>query len=394
MRQLFFYTLLFCSSMSINAQVFIDTTVNSSTKKIQTSSNKLSIGSYGEAHYNAPIEKNTLRNGKADLHRIILFMGYQYSKKLQFFTEIEFEHATKIEVEQAFLNYKFNSLINFKAGVLLIPVGMVNEFHEPTLFNGVERPSIDTYVIPTTWRELGLGFHGLVKKANFKYQLYVVNGFNGYDGAAKFSGKSGIRGGRQKAANAIVRTPSVTGKVTFFGIKNVRLGLSGYFGKSESTIYNGLNRDSSFLIAQADSSSIGIALASFNIDYSIGKFKIRGEGIITSLSNTDQYNVFTSSNIGKQIMGYYGELSYKHLLKKKQQYPQLIPFVRYENYDTHYKTSNVITKNNSYNREVLTAGAGLQLSPGTIFKFDYQWLKNGSNPRPTGLLNVGFGYWF
>lgn len=376
-----------------NAQVYIDTTVNSSMKRILLNQNKgFSIGSYGEAHYNAPIEKGKFRNGTADLHRMILYVGYRFNSKLQFFSEIEIEHINEISIEQAFLNYKFNSALNFKAGVLLIPMGYVNEFHEPTLFNGVERPAVDKYVIPSTWRELGLGFHGLVKKANIKYQVYMVNGFKGYDGSAKFSGKSGIRGGRQKAAKAIVRTPSFTGKVVFFGLKGLKIGASGYYGKTESTLYNGLDRDNFADIAQADSSIVGISMASINLEYTMKNFKFRGEGIFTSLSNTDQYNAFSGADVAEEIMGYYGELSYNYSLKKG--YPRFIPFVRYENYDTHFKVGGGLSKNLSYNREVLTAGLGFQLTPGTIFKADFQWLKDGSSFTTTNMLNVGFGFWF
>lgn len=377
------------------SQIYLDTTINSSTKRIQyASSGQLSIGSYGEAHYNQKIVEGTFQNGKVDLHRVILFMGYKFNPKLQFFTEIEFEHVKEVYVEQAFMNYSFNNLLNFKAGIILIPMGYVNEFHEPTLFNGVERPNVDKYVIPSTWREMGIGFHGLIKKANLKYQLYLVNGFNGYDGSAKFSGKNGLRSARQSGAEATFRTPALTGKLTFYGLNGLRLGVSGYYGTTESSLYNGLNRSDAVSIATADSSRVGVSMLGINANYNIGALQIRGEGIITSLSNTDQYNVFTSSDVGSQIMGYYGEVSYSQKLKKKKNYPLLIPFVRYENYNTHFKTSNDMAVNDSYNKEELTFGTGFQPTPGTVFKADFQWVKTTSNPRPYNVFNLGFGYWF
>lgn len=393
MKKIFLLIALF-SALIGNTQVYVDTTIDFAAKRILLNAQKgFSIGSYGEAHYNAPFEKGKFKNGTADLHRMILYTGYRFNSKLQFFSEIEVEHINEISIEQAFVNYQFNSVFNFKAGVLIIPMGYVNEFHEPTLFNGVERPSVDKYVIPSTWRELGFGFHGLAKKANIKYQLYVVNGFKSYDGSAKLSGSSGLRGGRQKASKATVRTPSVTGKVTFFGINRLKLSASGYYGKSESSKYDGVSRDSTSAIATADSTTVGIGMVALNLEYNLKNFKLRAEGILTSLTNTNEYNTFTSSSLGQQIMGFYGELSYTYSLKKNS-FPKLIPFVRYENYDTHYKVDANMVKNDSYNREVLTAGLGFQLVPGAIFKFDYQWLKNGANPQPTGLLNVGFGFWF
>lgn len=384
----------FTFSLSLMAQSLMDTTIISSTKKIFAgNTGQFSFGSYGEAHYNAPVESGKFRNGTADLHRVILFMGYKFTEKLQFFSEIEFEHAKEVFVEQAFISYKFNSAFNLKTGVILIPMGYVNEFHEPTLFNGVERPVVDKVVIPTTWRELGLGFHGLVKAANIKYQLYVVNGFKGYDGSAKFSGSEGLRSARQKASKTTVKTPSLTGKVTFYGINGLHVGLAGYYGKSETSLYDNLDTDDTDGVANADSTILGISMAAINIEYRIKNIKFRGEGIITSFSNTKEYNSFNGANVGKQIVGFYGELAYEYKLKKKY-FPKLIPFVRYENYDTHYKVDADIARNTSYSNEVLTAGVALQLTPGTIFKTDYQWIKTKANQAPTGLFNLGFGYWF
>lgn len=375
-------------------QTYLDSTVNSSTKRIFFADpNKLSLGSYGEAHYNAPIEVGKFRNGTADLHRVILFMGYKFNNKLQFFTEIEFEHVKEVYVEQAFVDYSFNSAFNVKAGIILIPMGYVNEFHEPTLFNGVERPSVDKYIIPTTWRELGIGFHGLIKQANLKYQVYAVNGFSGYDGGAKLSGSSGLRSARQKGAQATLRTPAVTGKLTFFGLNGLRLGVSGYYGMTETNMYDGLDRDDMAAIQSADSSRVGVLMGSTNIQYNIKGFQIMAVGNYTKLSNIDQYNEYTGSKVGKDLIGYYGEISYKASLKKGG-YPLLIPFVRYEQYNTHYRVDGGTTQNLAYDHEIITAGLGFQITPGTIIKTDYQWLKTAANPKPTGLFNLGLGYWF
>ncbi|MDX2359294.1 MAG: hypothetical protein QNK23_00715 [Crocinitomicaceae bacterium] len=384
----------FLASTTLFGQTYLDSTINSSTKKILLGEKGFSIGSYGEAHYNAPIESGKIRNATADLHRVIVFLGYKFNKKLQFFTEIEFEHVKEVYVEQAYVDYSFNSAINLKAGIILIPMGYVNEFHEPTLFNGVERPSVDKYIIPTTWRELGLGLHGIFKKANLKYQIYAVNGFNGYDGTARLSGSSGIRSARQKGAKAIMRTPAVTGKLTFFGLNGLRLGFSGYYGTSETSLNNNLDVNDADAVATADSTRVGITMASINAQYNLAGFQLMIEGNYTALSNTGEYNEFTGSNIANEIMGFYTELSYRWKMKKEKGYPQLIPFVRYENYDTHMSVGRGMVENDAYNREVLTAGVGFQLTPGTIFKTDYQWIKTVANPQPTGMFNLGFGYWF
>lgn len=383
------------STAAVYGQTFLDSTVNSSTKKVLFADpNSFAIGSYGEAHYNHGIVDGTYQNGTMDLHRVIVFMGYKFNKNLQFFTEIEFEHVKEVYVEQAFLNYSVNSAFNIKGGIILIPMGYVNEFHEPTLFNGVERPAFAKYVIPSTWREMGVGFHGLLKIANLKYQLYAVNGFNGYNGSATLSGSGGLRGGRQKGAKTTFRTPSVTGKISFYGLNGLRLGLAGYYGNSESSQFDGLDRNDAAAVQTADSTSVGIAMTAINAEYNIGDLTLRAVGSLTSISNTDEYNDYTGANLGSQIMGYYTEASYKFRLSKDKNFPRLIPFVRYENYNTHHAVRNGITKNDAYNRETLTGGLGFQITPGTIIKTDFQWVKTEANPKPTNVFNLGFGYWF
>lgn len=396
MKRYIFITLgiVFCS-LTAKGQILLDSTLNSSTKKVLLAApNTFAIGSYGEAHYNQKIDEGKFKNGKVDLHRIILFMGYKFNNNLQFFSEIEFEHVKEVYVEQAFLNYRFNSAFNLKGGIILIPMGVVNEFHEPTLFNGVERTEIDQYVIPSTWREMGFGSHGIIKRARIQYQLYAVNGFVGYNGTAKFNGKNGLRSGRQSAAEAILRKPSFTGKVIFFGINGLKVGASGYVGTSESTLYEGVDRDDAETIKIADSSSVGISMASVNLQYTLGDLSFTGVGAYTTLSNTEAYNTFTSSNVGKEIMGYYAELAYRVRLKKGSDYPRLVPFVRYENYDTHLSVDNSIDRNKFYHRETLTGGLGYHITPGAILKADYQWLKTEGNPKPTNVFNLGFGFWF
>lgn len=396
------YTLLLfliIGSSSLFAQTYLDSTINSAMKRVLFANpNEFSIGSYGEAHYNQDIRDGEFSNGNIDLHRVIMYMGYKFNDKLQFFSETEFEHVKEVYVEQAFLNYSYNSLLNIKAGIILIPMGYVNEFHEPTLFNGVERPNVDKYIIPSTWSEMGVGFHGLFKRANLKYQLYAVNGFKGYTGSlingdAKISG-SGIRSARQKGAEALIRKPSVTGKLTFFGLNGLRLGVSGYYGMSETSLYDGLDRTDQAAIDQADSSIVGITMVAANLHYTLGKFQFTAVGNYTSLSNTKEYNEFSGSNAAKTIFGYYGELAYRHNLKKGKAYPQLIPFVRYENYDTQAEVNEGTTRNAAYHREELTVGTGYQMTPGTIIKADYQWVKNEATPKPYGVLNIGFGFWF
>ena len=116
----------------------------------------VTVGAYGELTYNQP-EGN---NGELDVQRLVLLFGYQFNEKTQFVTEVEFEHVQEVFIEQAFINYAIAPNVSLRGGLMLVPMGIINEFHEPTTFNGVERPEVDNVIVPSTWREIGIGVTG------------------------------------------------------------------------------------------------------------------------------------------------------------------------------------------------------------------------------------------
>ncbi|WP_372936100.1 hypothetical protein, partial [Mariniphaga sediminis] len=244
----------------------------------------LKIGGYGGVHYNQPLDSEVRQNGKMDVHRFIMLLGYSFSNRTQFISEIEFEHVKEVYIEQAFLQHKINNYINFRAGLLLTPMGITNEYHEPTMFRGVERPLIDNQITPTTWREIGAGFMGYVLPASIKYQAYLMNGFKSYDGGPILSG-SGLRSGRQKGAESIFSSPNFAGKVEYFGIRGLNLGASFYAGKTQSSLYNGMNKNDQVAIAAADSSVVGITMLGLDARYSLKGFQLKGQYYYAGLSN-------------------------------------------------------------------------------------------------------------
>lgn len=376
----------------LQAQI-TDNSQNTADKLIENAGT-LNIGGYAQIDYNQPIESGTHQNGKLDIHRLVLLFGYKFNPKTSFVTEIEFEHVKEVYVEQAFLNHRFNKHLNFRAGLLLIPMGIVNEYHEPPTFNGVERPNLDKYIVPTTWREIGFGFTGRFDQLSLRYQAYLVNGFNGYDGGAKFTGKNGLRSGRQKGAESFASAPNFATKVDYYGISSLKLGLSGYFGNSQTTLFDGIDKEDNAAVAQADSSVVGISMVGLDARYNIKGFQIRGQYNFINLSNTDQYNAFTGSDVGSKMSGFYAELGYDIFNKNKEIKSQLIPFFRYETYNTHQSVEKNVELNNSYKRTELTAGIGWKLTPGAVLKMDYQWLKTDADDDFKNQLNLGVGIWF
>lgn len=373
-----------------------DTTVtqrkNSAQTLIDSKGGNLLMAAYGEVHYNQPFGNSSQYNGQLDVHRQVLLFGYKFDKKTTFVTEIEIEHIKEVYLEQAFLNYQAKPWLNVQAGLLLIPMGIVNEYHEPTTFNGVERPMLDNVMVPTTWREIGAGIAGNIPNVGLRYQLYAVNGPLGYDDEAKLSGQKPIRGARQKGAQVTMSGFDLSGKLTYYGIKGLDLGVAGYFGNTESSLYDNLHNDSTAQIATADSSSIGVNMIGVDFRYQKKNFETRGELILANLDNTDQYNAFTGEDLGETSLGYYFEVGYNvaSALKMKK---KLVPFVRYSNYNTHQATNAALVANPTYQKEIITTGLTYFLNDNFVAKADYQQGVDG-NDAMDKTVNFGIGYWF
>ena len=395
MKKILLLVLLAIGSMGVFAQEDNTNQLQQNTAQRLLNSNQgLTIGGYGEVHFNQPMSSDTYNNGTLDVHRVVMLFGYNFNERTQFVTELEFEHVSEVYVEQAFIQYKINNSINFRGGLMLIPMGIVNEYHEPNTFNGVERPLIDKYIAPSTWREIGAGFTGTVLPASLRYQAYVVNGFNGYDGSGKFGGKNGLRKGRQKGAESYISSPNFTGKVEYFGIRGLNIGVSGYFGDSQSTMYDGISKSDKEAVAAADSSVISMAMVGIDGRYTYGGLQLRGQYYYSALSNTEQYNEFTGSDLGSALMGYYLEAGYnifKHLDNVKT---DLVPFVRYEKINTHQKVEDNILQNDAYKKTAITTGLTWKMTQNAVLKADMQFVKSAADDEYSKIFNAGFGIMF
>lgn len=362
-----------------------------------TSSNPLTTGIYAQIDYNQGIDSKLRQNGKMDIHRLVTFLGYRFNAKTHFISEIEVEHVKEIYVEQAFLNHSIKPHLNIRAGLMLIPMGIINEYHEPTTYNGVERPNIDGKIVPTTWREMGAGVYGRFDQLNLRYQAYVVNGFLGYDDGAKLRGSDGFRKGRQKGAESTISSPNLALKFEHYGIRGLRTGLSYYTGRTQSTLYDGLERADKEGIQSADSSTVGLHMAGFDFRYSNRAWTARGQFIYANIQDADRYNMMTGADLGSAMMGYYVELAYD-LFNRRKNNPdgqRLTPFIRYEEYNTHHEVAGDLTKNTAYDRTDITAGIGFHVNPKAVFKADFQHFMNeDKDSEARDQINIGVGVWF
>lgn len=383
----------FLFSTFIWSQTQTDSTTLDPQKQLNAAQRTLSanygsavtIGAYGEMQYLQPENDN----GTLDVHRLVLLLGYRFNDKVQFFSEIEIEHVEEVFVEQAFINYNVAHNVNIRGGLMLVPMGIVNEYHEPTTFNGVERPAVDHEIVPTTWRELGVGVSGKFDNMSLGYQAYVFNGFksteaNGEAGVSGFlKGSNGLRGGRQKGIESTVSSPTLSTKLDYYGIPGLRLGFSTYFGKTQATDE----------VENVEGANIGISMLGLDARYAYRRISARGQFIRASLSDTPQYNALTGRDLGSALQGWYVEGAYNLLPLNKEQ--KLFAFVRYENYDTHAKTSGGLQRNDAYYRTDVTTGLSYHIASGVVLKGDYQFRSNAmEDSQVKNQLNFGIGVWF
>ncbi|MBD1259197.1 hypothetical protein HZY62_01240 [Maribacter polysiphoniae] len=345
----------------------------------------VTMGAYGEMLYNQPEGDN----GELDVQRLVLLMGYRFNDKTQFVTEIELEHVEEVFVEQAFVNYNVANNVNLRGGLMLVPMGIVNEFHEPTTFNGTERPAMDNVIVPTTWRELGVGVSGRFNNISLGYQAYLFNGFKSTlsDGEGGISGvlkgSNGLRGGRQKGIKSTIDSPTLSTKFDYYGIPGLRVGLSAYFGKTQA-------EDD---IETVEGANIGISMFGLDARYAYNRFTARGQFIHASLSDTEKYNALTGSDLGSALQGWYVEGAFNVLPIQNEQ--KLFAFVRYEMYDTHASTAGTLVENETYDRTDVTTGLTYHIAPGVVLKGDYQFRSNAAdNSDLQNTLNFGIGVWF
>ena len=346
----------------------------------------LFIRMYGELSYTQPLNTEEFKLAKLDANRFVLLMGYQFDKKTQFVTEWELEHANEIFLEQAFVKHKLAPNLHLKAGVLLIPMGFVNENHEPNFFNSVQRPVIDVNIIPSTWRDIGAGLTGLIPSASIKYQVYFVNGLLGYaNNSGLYNAEKTFRFGRQKASKSkLSGLPDLSAKVEFFGNKNLKMGLSYYLGDSNSDAYQNISRTDEAAVASADSTVIISNMLAFHAMYELDKLELKTQIVYLNNANTGAYNQMTGSNLGGNIFGYYAEIGRKFGEKEKSKL-----FVRIANHNSNLSNDSA----DRFNKYYLTGGYNYQIANGVVAKTEIQSLDVFSD-NTTLQWNTGLGIWF
>lgn len=317
------------------------------------------IGGYGELHYNNYEDKDA----QIDFHRFVLFFGHEFSDSVRFFSEFELEHsisgdgkAGEVELEQAYVEVDINAEATATVGLFLIPVGIINETHEPPTFYGVERNGVEKNIIPATWWEAGLSF-------NYK----PVGGVS-LDGAVTSGLEVGddfkIRNGRQKVAKATAENLAYTGRVKYTAITGLELAATVQY--QTDITQGGNNFDTPIDTADA-------TLLEAHAVYQVNDFTVR------ALYARWDINGDEAKALGRdEQTGWYVEPSYR--ISEK-----VGVFARYAEYDNNAGNSDSTTV------ESTNVGVNYFLHENVVLKADYEDLGGSKDSKG---FNLGFGYQF
>ncbi len=318
----------------------------------------VSIGGYGEILYRWM--EDELESGEEsptqnrwDALRAIVYVGYKFNDKLLFNTEIEIEHANEAFLEFAYLDYRLHPSLGLRGGLLLSPMGLVNELHEPPVFLGTTRPLVEQRIIPTTWRENGFGVFGDV--GPITYRAYMMNGLEGAD----FS-DAGLRGGRQKGSKALAEDVAVVARADYTGVLGLLVGGSVYYGGSGQGVTAGTEEvQANTLIWEGHAS------------YQSRGLDLRALVAGASVDEAELLNEAGADGVSERLAGGYAHVGYD-VLRHMDTSHQLFPYVRYEWIDTQAEVPVGVTADGSNEGTAVLIGASWKPVPQVAVKGDYQ----------------------
>ena len=320
------------------------------------------IGGYGELHYNFG------KTDKADFHRWVLFLEHEFNETVRMFSEVELEHSIagegktgEIELEQAYIEFDLNEADRLKAGLFLMPIGILNETHEPTTFYGVERNQVESAIIPSTWWEGGLAYTHR-DYSGWSFDAAVHTGLK-----ASTAGDNAfrIRRGRQKVGNAEASDGAITTRARYTGVPGLELALSAQYQAD---------------LAQGGfAETIDATLFAAHVDYESGPFGFRALAAQWNLGGDTP----SLTGADKQY-GYYLEPSYRI----EAESGDFGLFARYSYYDT--AAGDATSSGNAF----FDIGMNYWPLDNVVLKWDIQFTDYADSARDEEIINLGIGYDF
>lgn len=361
------------------------------------------LGGYGEFVLTDTFAPGQDALAQLDLARFVLFFAHRFSDTVRFYSELEIEHAVasssdvgEVELEQAFLEWDaVGKALQVRAGLVLVPMGIVNQWHEPPVFLSATRPMVDTVIIPTTWREGGAGISGR-PLSWLRYELYFVSGLRptGFDAA------QGIREGHQELAMAVANGWAFTGRVEVEPTLGMAIGLAGYASLAGPNATGLFTADGTMRKLSLDTPILGGAL---DWRWKWKGIEARAVGAAFSIGDTDRLRgaqdasgAAIGPDAGSLIYGAYAELGYDVLSLARSDH-QLVPFVRVERYDTMAGITGRprAASDAAYASTDLVMGLAWRPLPQLIVKADVA-VRRSDTPAisPTTVVEAALGYMF
>jgi hypothetical protein len=320
---------------------------------------KVEFHGYGDFQYNNP-KPETMSRGAAnqiDLRAIELAWEYGWTPALRAEVEVEFEHAGEdIELEEAMLEYDLAHDLSLRAGALVMPVGRLNEAHDPTLYYSVLRPYVEQIVIPTTWQEGGAGIAGGEAGDRFQYRAYVTEGLD----ATGFSSLYGIRDGVTHSEESKASDLAGAGRIVVGPARGLSLGASGYYGGADQRT-PGLGK-------------VSVTLLDADARFQRGGADLRGAFVWTSIDGADRVSTLLGQTVGRRILGSYLEAAYE-VLGRGRALPggrALYVFARAERIDTNNSVPAGFRLDPAADRRILTGGISYYPVDRVAFKADLE----------------------
>ena len=350
------------------------------------------IGGYGELNW-ANFDGD--KKDEFDVQRFIVFLGHSFSDKTRMFSEIEFEHAQvkggedggEVAMEQAYIEHTIKPGLNLKAGLQIVPLGLINEYHEPPVFYGMERNNIETKIIPSTWREIGFQLDGK-----------TMNGLNYFVGttttpdASKFTNSSASTGFKKMRVSGKQVTANDMGYFAGFnytGVPGMKWGGSVWTG---NTAQNGQGKGANpELLANVDAP---LTIWDLHAQYDANDWKLSALYAAGTLGDTEAINASAGITAGsddaapEEFSGWYVEAGYKAFMWGDY---NIQPFARYADFNTQEKVATGFTTDPNNADTVMTYGVSFFLDPDVVLKLDVQdFDRNGENDS----TNIGIGWMY
>jgi hypothetical protein len=363
--------------------------LGAAASKVYRVNQGVSFGGYGEMLYenyagSTDAGVRTTNKDKFDMLRGVIYAGYKYNDRVLLNTEFEFEHGStgsggEASVEFAYLDFMFNENMGARTGLLLVPMGLVNERHEPTTYLTSRRSTVENAIIPTTWREMGAGVFG--ETGPLSWRAYVVNSIRG----DRFTA-GGVRGGRQKGANAQIEDLAFTGRLDYEPFAGTTVGGALFMGNTgQGSVVNNEVVEGNLRLwdLHGETTFRGVTLR--------GLF---AQSALDDVAELNALQTLTGNrSIGEEMRGWYLEAGYDLSTLMSFGEMSLTPYVRYERLDTQVSVPTGFTRNPANEQTIFTYGIQFRPISQTVIKADYQ---NVDNEAGTGLdqWNIGIGYIF